>query len=179
AAPAAAQQPTYGQYLLVLDDSGSMDQSDPRRLVVMAALAFAGALEDGDQVMMAGLNELASGTGGPRFVSPSELLAGRDGAEGAASIAEDRIGSVARHQGGTPCRAALERARSLLNSMASAGAPQTLLLLTDGACNGGAVEPADSWLSGVRAHADGRFRFALLTREGRERVDPRLLEYAR
>lgn len=177
AAPAAAQQPTYGQYLLVLDDSGSMDQSDPRRLVVMAALAFAGALEDGDQVMMAGLNELASGSGGPRFVSPSELLRGRDGAEGGAAI--PAVGVVAQHQGGTPCRDALERARTLLNSMASAGAPQTLLLLTDGACNGGAVEPAASWLSGVRAHADGRFRFALLTREGRERVDAQLLEYAR
>lgn len=177
AAPAAAQQATYGQYLLVLDDSGSMDQSDPRRLVVMAALAFAGALEDGDQVMMVGLNELAGGSFGPRFVSPRELLAGRDGPEGAAALPP--LGSVAEHRGGTPCRAALERARSLLNSMASAGAPQTLLLLTDGACNGGAVEPASSWLAGVRAHAEGRFRFALLTKEGRERIDPRLVEYAR
>lgn len=175
----AEAQATYGQYLLVLDDSGSMDQSDPRRLVVMAALSFVGALEDGDQVMLAGLNELASGrVTGPRFVSPRELLARRDGPEAALPVDPASIESLARHEGPTPCRDALERARSILNAMASAGAPQTLLLLTDGACNGGAVEPPASWLGGVRAHAEGRFRFVLLMQEG-ERVDPVLLEYAR
>lgn len=178
-ARAAAQQATYGQYLLVLDDSGSMDRSDPRRLVVMAALALAAALEDGDQVMIAGLNELASGeVSGPRFVSPGELLRGREGEEGARALATETTAHLARHAGQTPCREALDRARSILNAMASAGAPQTLLLLTDGACNGGAVEPAQGWLASLRSHAEGRFRFALLVREG-ERVDRSLLEYAR
>lgn len=176
----AAAQPTYGQYLLVLDDSGSMEQSDPRGLVVMAALAFAGALEDGDQVMIAGLNELASGrVEGPRFVSPRELLAGRDGPEGTRALDPQLLERLGRRGGQTPCREALSRARSILDAMASAGVPQTLLLLTDGACNGGAVEPAARWLEGVRSHADGRFRFALLTQAGRERPDPVLLEYAR
>lgn len=176
ASPAAAQQASYGQYLLVLDDSGSMDDSDPRRLVEMAALAFVGALEDGDQVMLAGLNELASGDGGPSFRSPREILEGRDGPEGARTVSEAHL---EQHEGQTPCRAALERARGILESMATAGAPQTLLLLTDGACNGGAVEPAERWLAGVRAHREGRFRFVLLMREGRVRPDPALLELAR
>src|SRR5690606_33052868 len=83
------------------------------------------------------------------------------------------------HRGETPCRAALEHARALLEAAASAGAPQTLLVLTDGACNGGAVEPAERWLAGLRAHREGRFRFALLTRQGPERVDRALEEYGR
>ena len=155
-----------------------MDQSDPRRLVVMAALALAGALEDGDQVMIAGLNELASGAqSGPAFVSPRELLAGRDGAEGSRAL--EGLERRMAHGGQTPCRQALARARSILDAVASSGAPQTLLLLTDGACNGGAVEPAASWLGSLRSHQDGRFRFVLLRREGRERIDPALVEYAR
>lgn len=178
AAPASAQQASYGQYLLVLDDSGSMDDSDPRRLVEMAALAFAGALEDGDQVMLVGLNELASGeVTGPRFVSPRELLEGRDGPEGTRRLASERVDRLGQHEGQTPCRDALERARSILNAMASAGAPQTLLMLTDGACNGGAVAPSAQWLGGLRARE--RFRFVLLMREGRTRPDPTLVEYAR
>lgn len=178
AAPASAQQASYGQYLLVLDDSGSMDDSDPRRLVEMAALAFAGALEDGDQVMLAGLNELASGeVTGPRFVSPRELLEGRDGPEGTRRLSSERVTRLGQHEGQTPCRDALERARSILNAMASAGAPQTLLMLTDGACNGGAVTPSAEWLGGLRARE--RFRFVLLMREGRTRPDPTLAQYAR
>ncbi len=177
ASPAAAQTASYGQYLLVLDDSGSMDQSDPTRLVEMAALAFVGALEDGDQVMLAGLNELASGAvAGPSFRSPREVLEGRDGAEGARPIG---VPNLERHDGATPCRDALTRARSILESMSAAGAPQTLLLLTDGACNEGALDAADAWLAGLRAHREGRFRFVLLMREGRERPDPALVEMAR
>ncbi len=177
AAPASAQTASYGQYLLVLDDSGSMDRSDPTRLVAMAAMAFVGALEDGDQVMLAGLNELASGAiAGPAFRSPREILEGRDGAEGTRSIGEAHL---ERHEGSTPCRDALTRARSILESMASAGAPQTLLLLTDGACNEGALEPAGPWLASLRAHREGRFRFVLLVREGRERPDATLVEMAR
>ncbi len=169
ASPAAAQQASYGQYLLVLDDSGSMNQSDPRRLVEMAALAFVGALEDGDQVMLAGLNELAEGAPAMGFVSPREILAGRDGEEAIRPIGSE---SLDRHEGQTPCRAALERARTELNAMASGGAPQTLLLLTDGACNGGPVEDAERWLAGLRAR--DRFRFVPLMREGRGGVDPAL-----
>ncbi|MBX3271186.1 MAG: VWA domain-containing protein [Sandaracinaceae bacterium] len=177
ASVASAQSASYGQYLLVLDDSGSMDQNDPRRLVTMAAYAFVGALEDGDQVMLAGLNELATGAvAGPAFRSPRELLDGRDGAEGTRPIGAPNL---ERHQGATPCREALERARSILESMATAGAPQTLLLLTDGACNQGALPSASEWLGGLRAHREGRFRFVLLMQEGRERADPILIEMAR
>ncbi|MCA9663330.1 MAG: VWA domain-containing protein [Myxococcales bacterium] len=177
AAPATAKAETWGQYLVVIDDSGSMDGSDPRRLVVMAATAMAAALEDGDQIAVVGLNELANGEL-PRFVSPGDLLAGRGGAEGAKTLSGERFDRLAQHRGGTPCRAALAKAQTLLEGAASAGAPQTLLLLTDGACNGGAVEKADRWLGELRAHTEGRFRFVLLTRAGRERVEPELLRYA-
>ncbi len=175
--PSIAAADTWGQYLVVIDDSGSMNANDPRRLVVMAATAMAAALEDGDQIAMVGLNELAAGQV-PRFVSPREFLAGRDGEVGARALAGERIDRLAQHRGGTPCRAALDRARAMLEGAAAAGAPQTLLLLTDGACNGGAVEPAERWLGGLRAHKEGRFRFVLLTRSGRERVEPELLRYA-
>lgn len=145
----------------------------------MAAAALTAGLEDGDQVMLVGLNELATaGAGAPAFVSPRDLLSGRDGAEGTASLVSPRFERIGTHEGQTPCRAALDRARSILNSVASAGAPQTLLMLTDGACNGGAIEGADSWLSSIRAHGEHRFRFVLLMREGRERLDPNLAEYA-
>jgi len=179
-APAGAQQASYGQYLVVIDDSGSMNDNDPRRLVVMASLALAGALEDGDQVMLVGLNELASGeVSGPSFVSPSELLAGRDGAQGSRRVSGGRVTRLEQHDGQTPCRGALDRARSILNAVASAGAPQTLLMLTDGACNGGSVEAPDQWLSSLRSHAEHRFRFVLLMRAGRERADRSLSAYAR
>ena len=175
---ARAQQPSYGQYLVVLDDSGSMDQSDPDRLVVMAALALGAALEDGDQVMLVGLNELASGgVTGPAFVSPRELLPGRDAAEGTRQLRSDGVTRLGRHQGQTPCREALARARTILESVASSGAPQTLLLLTDGACTGG-LEPADAFLGGLRAHREDRFRFVPLMRAGRGRPDRQLAEYA-
>jgi hypothetical protein len=177
-APRAAQAQAFGQYLVVIDDSGSMDDSDPRRLTVMASLAMAGALEDGDQVMLVGLNELAAGTTA-NFVSPRLLLAERDGAEAVVAPSSERFTRLGEHHGETPCRAALAAAQTLLQSAASSGAPQTLLLLTDGACNGGAVEPAASWLGGLRSHREGRFRFVLLMREGRVRPDARLLEYAR
>ncbi|MGE3629719.1 MAG: hypothetical protein AB7P00_07380 [Sandaracinaceae bacterium] len=171
---AHAQPASFGQYLLVLDDSGSMEESDPRRLVEMAALAFAGALEDGDQVMIAGLGELAAGGVPARFQSPRELLAGRDGPEGVSPIGEARL---EHHEGQTPCAAGLAEARRLLNAMSSSGAPQTLLLLTDGACNGGALQPADAWLSELRQR--DRFRFVPLMRRGRTRIDPSLAELAR
>ncbi|MEM9073818.1 MAG: vWA domain-containing protein [Myxococcota bacterium] len=176
---ATAQQASYGQYLVVLDDSGSMDQSDPRRLVVMASLALTAGLEDGDQVMLVGLNELAGGTVvGPEFHSPREILARRDAAEAALPLTSSRIRRLGTHDGQTPCRGALDHAQSILNAVASAGAPQTLLLLTDGACNGGSVEAPERWLSSLRSHRDGRFRFALLVRDGAGRPDRRLQDYA-
>ncbi|MCB9611369.1 MAG: VWA domain-containing protein [Sandaracinus sp.] len=177
-APSTLHAQSYGQYLVVLDDSGSMDQTDPKRLVVLAAHALAAALEDGDQVMLVGLNELASGAPAA-FRSPRELLEARDGAEGPRTLATPLAERLGRHEGQTPCRAALDHARTLLESVASAGAPQTLLMLTDGACNGGATEPAERWLGGLRAHREGRFRFVLLMRAGPERPDRQLVEYAR
>lgn len=168
---------TWGQYLVVIDDSGSMDANDPRRLVVMAAMAMAAALEDADQIAVVGLNELADGAT-PRLVSPRELIEAQAGATGPRVLAGERVDRLAQHRGGTPCRAALTRAQELLEGAASAGAPQTLLMLTDGACNGGKVEGAEGWLGGLRAHREGRFRFVLLTRAGRDRVEPELLRYA-
>jgi hypothetical protein len=177
--PGGARAETWGQYLVVVDDSGSMDGSDPERLVMLASLALAASLGDADQVMIAGLNELAGGeVQGPRFVSPRELLAERDAAEGERALTGAELERMARHRGGTPCKKALDRAAEILEAVASAGAPQTLLMLTDGACTG-AVEPATSWLAKLTSHTEGRFRFALLGKKQKgERVEPALLEYA-
>ena len=175
----AQPRTSYGQYLVIVDDSGSMDASDPRRLAVMASLGLAGALDDSDQGMLVGLNEIANGGAlVPSFVSPRDLLQGRDGADGTRPIAGPRPTQLARHRGQTPCRAALTIARDLLNGVSRAGAAQTLLMLTDGACNGQPVERAEAFLGGVSARATNRFRFVLLTRAGRERVDPELARYA-
>lgn len=178
--PSAARAETWGQYLVVIDDSGSMNGSDPDRLVMLASLALVASLGDADQVMVAGLNELASDDRNTlRFVSPRELLGERDASEGERTLAGANIERMARHSGGTPCKRALDRAAQILESVASAGAPQTLLLLTDGAC-GEEIDPAATWLSQLTSHARGRFRFVLLTKTAAgERVDPALAEYAR
>jgi len=176
-APARAE--TWGQYLVVIDDSGSMQANDPKRLVMLASLALGAGLSDADQIMIAGLNELSEGqTVAPRFVSPRELLAQRDGSEGPRILAGPEFERMAVQRGGTPCAKALDRAAAILEAVASAGAPQTLLMLTDGAC-GGPIEPAATWLARLSSHADGRFRFALLTmKQSRERLEPALIEYA-
>jgi hypothetical protein len=175
--PARAE--TWGQYLVVVDDSGSMAVNDPRRLVMLASLALGAGLSDGDQIMIAGLNELANGEAtSAAFVSPRELLRERDADEGQRPLTGARFERMAVHRGATPCKAALERAASILESVAAAGAPQTLLLLTDGACSG-PVEPAATWLGRLRSHTEGRFRFALLSKkQSSERLDPALVEYA-
>ena len=174
----SARAQSYGQYLVVLDDSGSMERSDPQRLVVMAAAALTASLDDADQVMLVGLNELASGAvNGPQFRSPSQILQDRDGDPGERALTDATFARLAAFEGQTPCDRALDRARAILNDVASAGAPQTLLLLTDGACNGG-LQPAARWLGGLRSYQDDRFRFALLVRRGGGRPDRRLVEYA-
>lgn len=177
--PAAARAETWGQYLVVVDDSGSMDGSDPERLVMLASLALAASLSDADQIMIVGLNELADGeVASARFVSPRELLDERDGGEGQRALTGAALERMAQHRGNTPCKQALDRAAAMLESVASAGAPQTLLMLTDGACSG-PIDPAQTWLARLRSHADGRFRFALLSKKQRsERIDPALVEYA-
>lgn len=176
--PRNARAETWGQYLVVIDDSGSMNGSDPERLVMLASLAIAAALGDGDQIMVAGLNELAKGDAKPRFVSPRELLRERDGSEGERPLVGEAFDRMALHGGATPCKQALARAESILDSVAAAGAPQTLLFLTDGACSE-PIEPAASWLARIDSHAEGRFRFALLTKkQSGERLDPALAEYA-
>jgi hypothetical protein len=178
--PRAARAETWGQYLVVIDDSGSMNGSDPNRLAVLASLALTAGLGDADQVMLVGLNELATGERDAlRFVSPRELLTERDTAEGERALAGGRIDRLATHSGGTPCKRALARAKEILVSAAPAGVPQTLLLLTDGAC-GEAIDPAATWLAGLDSHTQGRFRFVLLTKTAvGERVEPALVEYAR
>lgn len=176
--PRSARAETWGQYLIVLDDSGSMDLSDPDRRVVLASLALVEALGDADQIMIVGLNELASGSvAGPQFMAPRELLRERDGSEGERELAGARFEAMARHQGATPCKAALARAKTILESVAGSGAPQTLLLLTDGACSE-PVEAAETWLSGLTSHAEARFRFVLLSKPDRAGIDAELLRYA-
>lgn len=176
--PRAAHAQTWGQYLIVLDDSGSMDGSDPDRRVMLASLALVEALGDADQVMIVGLNELAAGgTGQWQFMAPRELLRERDAAEGTRELVGPRFDAMARHQGATPCKAALAQAKTILESVAGSGTPQTLLMLTDGACSE-PVEPAETWLSGLTSHAEARFRFVLLSKPDRAGVDAELVRYA-
>ncbi|NVB40386.1 VWA domain-containing protein [Pseudenhygromyxa sp. WMMC2535] len=177
----SARAESWGQYLIVVDDSKSMDGSDPDRLVILASMALDAALGEGDQVMLVGLNELADGrVAHARFSSPEQLLDGvlakRDGPEGV----EELQGELGAHEGGTPCARALDQARTILEEVSAAGVHQTLLMLTDGECNGGAIEPAQRWLDGLTSHQRGGFRFVLLRKRerGKTRVDPTLAAYA-
>ena len=123
--------------------------------LTLLLLTMAAALEDADQIAVVGLNELAEGAT-PRLVSPRELVEAQEGPVGPRELTGERVDRLAQHRGGTPCRSALARAQELLEGAASAGAPQTLLMLTDGACNGGKVEGAERWLGGLRAHRGRR-----------------------
>ena len=124
--PRLAHADTWGQYLVLIDDSGSMNQSDPDRLVMLASLSLAAGLGDADQIMVVGLNELARGeVSGPRFISPGQLLAERDGAEGARTLAQTpELEHMARHQGGTPCRQASTWPRPCSRASPGPGPPR-------------------------------------------------------
>lgn len=158
-APLEAQPGTgarAAQFVLVIDDSGSMDKTDPNRLSVFAAQALLSMLDDRDEVSIVRLNGPAAGEVPP----PIEPLArNRSAMQG---LLASRI---APYKGqNTTCRSALEATKRLLNQAHRPNVAQVVLFLTDGACTPAATERPDpaAFLSGLRSHEEELFQFYLL-----------------
>ena len=176
--PAAAQSAARSaevraaQYVLVLDDSGSMKKTDPDRLGVFAARSLVSMLDDGDEISVVRLNGPREGAQQP----PIEPLAKN-------RKAVDRIlgldGGIASYSAAhTPCRSGLAAVRRLLDEAYQPGVAQVVLLLTDGACEPNDEEPSvEDFLSGLRSHEEGSFQFYLLRFRGKE-FSPALVRLA-
>lgn len=156
------------QFVLVIDDSGSMKgddgpAADPDRLAVFAARSLLTMLDDADEATVVRLNAARDGQAPP----PIEPLA-RNRAELERRLALD--GELARYAGGyTPCRAALAQVREALERAWRQNVAQVVMFLTDGACTPAASElpDVDGFLSGLRSQGDGLLRFYLLRFRGR------------
>lgn len=164
----ASAQARTTQYVIVVDDSGSMrvqtregPAADPERLAIFATRALLSMLDDGDEVTVMRLNGPADG----ESVTPiSALRENRPQLE--SMLALD--GPIAGYPGQrTPCQAALNGLREELNQAYRPHVNQVVLFLTDGECNDGNLTAA-RWLEGVDAHDDELFQFYLLRWAGRQ-----------
>ncbi len=158
-APAMAERqeppPDHTQFLLIVDDSKSMDTRPPHtdrdRLAILASRAFLSFLADEDRVMVVGMNALAAkADSGGDSLQPPQLPS-------QASVP----GGLERYDGGnTPCKTALEGARKLLNAWheRDAKARQVVLFLSDGKCT---EEPtaAGEWIGGLKRARAGHDEF--------------------
>jgi len=169
-APAAAQstarsaETRSAQFVLVLDDSESMQTTDRDRLGVFAARSLVSMLDDRDEVSVVRLN-------GPRDGAPpppiEPLRKNRRQVEQLLDLKGGIAGYTAQH---TPCRSALKAVRRLLDEAHQPGVAQVVMLLTDGECTPPSEEePAvEELLSGLRSQEEGLFQFYLLRFRGKK-----------
>ena len=163
----ASAQARTTQYVIVVDDSGSMrvrtrdgPAADPDRLAIFATQALLSMLDDRDEVTVVRLN-------GPHDGEPitpiAPLTENRSQLESALAI----DGPIAAYPGQrTPCKSALEALQQELNQAYRPHVNQVVLFLTDGECNDGRLN-TDRWLQGIDSHRDGLFQFYLLRWKGR------------
>jgi Mg-chelatase subunit ChlD len=149
------------QFVFVVDDSGSMQDTDPDRLSVFAVRSLLSMLGDRDEVSVVRLNGPSEGAQIPpirplRETRQSILnLLTLDGA-----LASYR----APH---TRCSSALSAVKELLNQAYRPEVAQVVFFLTDGACEPRSEEiQAGAFLDGLRAAADHAFQFYLLRFRG-------------
>lgn len=151
------------QFVFVVDDSGSMQRTDPNRLAVFAVRSILGMLDDRDEVSVVRLNA-------PRDGSPPPSIQPLAENRGQMERLLDLDGSVADYGAQkTPCTTALRAVRRLLEESYRPEAAQVVFFLTDGAC-----EPPDFGLTQARAFLDGlpsheadRLQFYLLRFRGK------------
>jgi Mg-chelatase subunit ChlD len=151
------------QFVFVVDDSGSMRQTDPNRLAVFAVRSILGMLDDRDEVSVVRLNAPREGSPPP----PIEPL--RENRE-----QMDRLlalnGSIASYGAPlTPCSSALQAVRRLLEESYRPEAAQVVFFLTDGECDPPDFGQAEArrFLDGLPAHAARDFQFYLLRFRGK------------
>lgn len=164
--------PDHTQFLIVVDDSGSMKRTDPDRLAILSARSFIQLLSERDRIAVVGMNELAAGRS-----EPVRALTRDDAGRWAeANLAPNSSPGLAAYRGQhTPCRSSLESASAILNGWHERDplARQVLLFLTDGACDPSNTEDpraSGEWLRGLRSESaeSTEFFFFLLRFEGNE-----------
>lgn len=177
AAPAAAQsvassaETRAAQFVLVIDDSASMRQTDPNRLAVFAAQSLLAMLDDRDEVSLVRLNGAALGEEPP----PIQPLS-----RGRKRLNDLLEGGVATYGGReTTCRSALVSTRRLLDQAHRSNVAQVVLFLTDGVCTPADQETPDpqAFLAGLRSHEERLLQFYLLRFRGGD-VSPQLPQLA-
>jgi Mg-chelatase subunit ChlD len=158
----ASAEARAAQFVFVIDDSGSMRQSDPNRLAVFAVQSLLGMLDDRDEVSVVRLN-------GPRDGSPPPPIEPlRDNRERMERLLALE-GSLADYSAQvTPCTSALRSVHRLLEESYRSEAAQVAFFLTDGRC-----DPADfdrgearAFLHGLSSHQAGQLQFYLLRFRG-------------
>ena len=165
---ASSAQARTVQYVLLIDDSGSMrvrtsggPAADPERLSVFAVRSLLSMLDDADEATLVRLNGPDDGEQAPPIVA---LSSGRAPLEQRLELS----GKLADYEGKqTPCKSALESVQRALNEAWRPNVAQVVFFLTDGECTGDPIDPA-AYIKGVNSHRDGLFRFYLLRFSGRE-----------
>jgi Mg-chelatase subunit ChlD len=157
------------QYVFVLDDSRSMQQTDSERLSVFAVRSLISMLDDRDEVSVVRLNGRRDGEPSP----PIEPLS-RNRARIQPKL--DLNGGLARYGAdNTPCASGLAEVRALLEGAHRPGVSQVVIFLTDGECTPAASEQPDvqGFLGGLRSQQEKLFQFYLLRFYG-QRTSPGL-----
>lgn len=170
---AASTEARSAQFVFVVDDSGSMRQTDPNRLAVFAVRSILGMLDNRDEASVVRLNAARDGSPPP----PIEPL--RDNRSRLTQLLGlDR--SIAQYGAQkTPCTSALEAVRQLLDDSWRPGVAQVVMFLTDGACDPPTSHAAQGarFLDGLQSHEQGLFQFYLLRFRGNQ-FSPALADLA-
>lgn len=162
-----AEPDTGAQFVFVIDDSRSMSQAtdgfpaaDPDRLAIFAVRSLVTMLDEEDEVSVVRLNGAVEGDE-PLALNP--LALNRAPLEELLSDGAPLAGYRGRF---TPCQSALDRVGRLLDEAHRPGVAQVVLLLTDGQCNQGSVDPG-AFLASLKSHQEELFQFYLLHFRGR------------
>lgn len=150
------------QFVFIIDDSGSMNRTDPDRLAIFGVQSLVSMLDDRDEVSVVRLNGSHENEPPP----PLEPLQ-RNRRQILDLLGLDK--SLA-HYGAdqTRCRTALDAVQRLLNDAYRPDVAQVVFFLTDGECTPAASEQpnVEGLLGGLRSHKDHLFQFYLLLFRG-------------
>jgi hypothetical protein len=166
---ASSAETRAAQFVLVIDDSASMRETDPNRLAVFAAQSLLAMLDDRDEVSLVYL----SGAAQRKEPPPIQALS-----QGRKRLNDLLAGEVAAYSGEeTTCRSALASTRRLLDQAHRSNVAQVILFLTDGECTPRESETPDpqAFLQGLASHQERLFQFYLLRFRGKS-VSPQLLK---
>ena len=150
------------QFVFIIDDSGSMNKTDPDRLAIFGVQSLVSMLDDRDEVSVVRLNGSHENEA-PPVLEPLQCnrrqildLLGLDK-------------SLARYGADqTRCRTALDSVARMLNDAYRPDVAQVVFFLTDGECTPAASEQpnVDGLLGSLRSHKDHLFQLYLLLFQG-------------